>query len=254
MINIYKYIPSRDIREYLKRLNYHFSLIQSFFLIGYDRNNHSLEERKRDYKKLLDEYKRDVKFRKMACPPPGKTVKDSIKMILDGEEEEPPDCFDFIPVPFKPGDIVEEAGNRRNSGIPMIIMENGYEDQLKTERSIYHQYDEPIINCYYFYNELFYYDHIYAMDVEYYRREKTADYYRLLLIRDYMFSGQDKYALCDLIAASTAFTSSGRIRDDYWGSNIVEEKIGKKETEKLLEAKHVNNSKNKENHKKTQRR
>ena len=253
MINIYKYIPSRDIREYLKRLNYQFSLIQSYFLIGYDRNKHSLEERKRDYKKLLDEYEYDIGFRTIACPPPEKTVKGCIKRILNGEEEDRTDCFDFIPAPFKPGDIVEDVGNHRNSGIPMIIMENGYEEQLKMEHGIYHEYDEPIINCYYYYNGLFYYDHVYVMDIEYYRGEKTADFYRLSLIRDYMTKRQDKNALSDFIVANLVFTSSGRIRNDYWGRHIVEEIIGKKEIERFLEVKNANNSKNKENRKKAKR-
>ena len=246
MIDIYKYIPSRDIREYLKRLNYQFSLLQSFFLIGYDRNMHSLEERKEDYKKLLDEYEYDIGFREMSCPPPGKTVKDCIRKILDGEEECSPDCYDFIPVPFKPGDIVEDVGNSRNSGIPMIIMKNGYEEQLKMKRNIYDQYDEPIINCYYYHNGLIYYDHIYAMDIEYYRGEKNTDYYRLSLIRNYMTKRQDEDALIDFIVASLAFTNTGKIRENYWGKYIVEEIVGKEQVDSLLEDKKIRKRNQKE--------
>ena len=237
MVNIYKYIRSSDVRKYLKRNDYRFSLVQKYFLIGYDRGQHTLEERKKDYQKLLKEYKYDMKFKKIACPPPEDTVMKCIRRVLEGKEEDHTDCFEYIPLPFKPGDIVIDIWD---PGIPKIIMENGYEDQRKIGRSSdrFHQYDEPLVNCFYYVDGLFYYDHVYAMDIEYYRGKKSTDYYRLKLIRNLMTKRSEKYDLVDFIVANVTIANPEKVNrtKGYWGQYALEEVIGEKETERILEA------------------
>ncbi len=234
---IYKYIASKDVREYLKRYDYKFSLVQKYFLIGFDGGRHSLEERKKDYQKLLKEYEYDSGFRKIACSPPEDTVKGCIRRVLNGEEEDHTDCFEFIPVPFKPGDIVEDV---RDPGVPKIIMENGYEEQLMIGSSadMLHQYDNQYVNCFYYVDGMFYYDSVYAMDIEYYRGEKNANYYRLMLIRDLMTKRLEKYSLSNFIVANIAIANPKKVNriKGYWGQYVLEEVIGKEETERLLES------------------
>ncbi len=232
---IYKYIASKDVREYLRRYDYQFSLVQKYFLIGFDGGRHSLEERKKDYQKLLKEYEYDSGFRKIACPPPEDTVKGCIKRVLNGEEEDHTDCFEYIPVPFKQGDIVEDI---RDPGIPKIIMESSYEEQLKIDRSteMFHQYDDEFINCFYYIDGLFYYDHVYAMDIEYYRGEKNTDYFRLMLIRDFMTKRPGKNSLADFIAANVAIANPKKVKKikGYWGQYVLEKVIRKDKTERPL--------------------
>jgi len=240
MVNIYKYIASKNVKEYLKKYNYQFSLTQSFFLINHDFNLHSFEEIKKDYKKLIDEIEYDTEFREMPLSPPAKTVKECIKESIREKKDLPIDCYEYIPVPFKPGDIVQDA---EYPGVPMIIMENGYEDQKNNHRNKFFQYDDETVNCYYYQDGLLYYNHIYAMDIEYYRGEKTADYWRLMLIRDLMTKREEDYDLADFIVASLAIAETGIVRNDYWGKYILEQKIGKKEMGKYLGGKQTKKSK-----------
>ena len=259
MVNIYKHIGSRDVKQYLRRNDYRFSLVQKYFLIGHDREQHSLEERKKDYQKLLKEYKHDMKFKKIACPPPEDTVMKCIRRVLEGKEEDHTDCFEYIPIPFKPGDIVIDIWD---PGVPKIIMENGYDDQLKIDRSsdMFHQYDSEYVNCFYYKDGLFYYDHVYAMDIEYCRGRKNANYYRLMLIRDFMTKRHEEYALADFIVANVTIANPeivNRTRG-YWGQYALEEVIGEEETARLLKTErdskrkkeNVNKSKNKKSDKK----
>ena len=232
MVNIYKYITSKDVKEYLKKYDYQFSLTQSFFLINHDFSLHGFEEIKKDYMKLLVEFEYDTEFREMPLSPPAKTVKECIKESIREKKDLPIDCYEYIPIPFKPGDIVEDA---ECPGVPMIIMENGYEDQLKNKhRNVFFQYDNETINCYYYEEGLLYYNHIYAMDIEYYRGEKIADYWRLMLIRDLMTKRPEEYDLADYIVSSLAIAETGKVRNDYWGKYVLEQKIGEKETRKYL--------------------
>ena len=81
--NLYKYIKSKDVREYLKENNYQFSLLQAAYLIYHDWST-PLSVKHKDYESLIREYE-DCGFR--GYVPSENSLHKAIRKIVDFEKK-----------------------------------------------------------------------------------------------------------------------------------------------------------------------